>query len=107
MELRFERERLGVAHMCIQATGAGGVDHARAAIDADHLTARFGQLLGQRAIAAAEIENAFAGIRREQIEQRGAEVGDEAGVEGVGIGVPEVVHGVCLCDVSKSLFRCR
>ena len=46
------------------------------------------ELLGERAVAAAEIEDALAALRCEQLDDGCAEVGDEAGVARVTLGIP-------------------
>ena len=53
------------------------------------------ELLGERAVAAAEIEDALAALRREQLDDRRAEVGDEARVARVALGIPGLrrIHG--------------
>ncbi len=45
-------------------------------------------MFGQGAVAAADVEDVFAGYGREEIDDSGGESGDEAAVGGVGRGVP-------------------
>ena len=76
------------------------LDHRGIAVDADHVGAAGGDGGGQRARAAAEIDDALAGLRREQIDHVGGEGRDEAEravVEpGVPGGRPVGAHGVGL-----------
>jgi hypothetical protein len=71
---------------------SGSLDLRGAGIDARDFTSHFQELRGQGTIAAAEIEDAFACARSEQLDDRRAELGDEAGVASVTVGIP----GLCV-----------
>jgi hypothetical protein len=63
-------------------------DLLRAGIDGHDQRARRDQLLRERAVAAAEVEDPLPWPGREQVDHRGAEVGHEARVLGVGPRIP-------------------
>jgi hypothetical protein len=65
-----------------------GVEHRWRVVYADDLRAHCGKLLGQRSIAAAEIKDALASVRREQFYDSGGEGCDEAAIGRVGCCVP-------------------
>jgi hypothetical protein len=54
-----------------------GFHHGRRAIDSKHFRSARDNLGRQRAIAAAEIEDAFTGMWRKQIQNAASEIGDE------------------------------
>ena len=56
--------------------------------DAGEDSAGGGELFGEGAVAAAEIQDVFAGLGGEESDDVGGEGGDEAAVGGVGFGVP-------------------
>jgi hypothetical protein len=64
-----------------------GCDELRRRVDARYARAGGRDALGQRTVAATEVEDALAGPRREQIEGRRAQIADEARVALVGGGV--------------------
>ena len=70
-----------------------GFDLGGAGVNAEDIASDGLEFGGEDAVTASEIEDAFAGLRGEEIEDGGAEVGDEAGVAGVGFGVPGLGHG--------------
>ena len=53
-------------------------DHLLIGVDADDITPHFRNLRGELADAAAEIDDALTRARRQQLDQPGAEFGDEA-----------------------------
>ena len=59
-------------------------------IDADNITAYDRKFLRQYSIATSEVENAFAGLRCEQLHYRHAEVGDETRIAGIALGIPSL-----------------
>jgi hypothetical protein len=77
-----------------------------AGIDADDRATQRREPLGKRAVAAAEIEDSLARTRRQQLDHRRAEVGDEACIGGVAIGLPVLVR--CVFHAAALLQRrCR
>src|ERR1700691_3404398 len=88
VELGGEIEPLATGDAGVETEPATGFDLGRARIDADHRASQLGQLQRERAVAASEVEDALAGARREQLDYRRTEVGDEAGVARVCVGVP-------------------
>ena len=67
---------------------AGGVDHGGGGVDTGEDSAGGGDGLGEGTVAAADIEDVLAGLRGEESDDTGGEIGDEAAVDGVGCGVP-------------------
>ena len=53
-----------IHHLRVQAHPSGGLNLRRARVDAHYHAAKIRQLLRERAVAAAEVENAFARTRR-------------------------------------------
>jgi len=64
-----------------------------ARIDADDVATDVRELYRERAVAASEVEDSLAGVRREQFDHRRTEVGHEAGVARVCVGVPALNGG--------------
>jgi len=98
VEFVFEREVFAVDGLRGDAEFFCGFDLGGAGVDAEDVAAEGLELGGEDAVTAAEIEDAFAGLRGEEIEDGSAEVGDEAGVAGVGFGVPGLGHFVSLLE---------
>ncbi len=71
----------------------GDSDQFRRIVDSDDVRAALDDLVGQRPIAAADVEDPLAYLRIEQIERRGAEVGDEAADARIVGGVPAAGRG--------------
>jgi hypothetical protein len=92
VELGVEGQPLAVGDPCVEPEPTGSVDLWCARIDADDVASQVGELLSERAIAASEVEDSLAGARREQFDYGRAEVGDEARVAGVSIGVPALIR---------------
>ena len=69
-----------------------GGDHGGGGVDTGEDGSGGGELFGEGSVAAAEVENAFAGLGSEEIDYTGGEIRDETAVGGVGFGVP------CLSD---------
>ena len=99
VELLLERQRLGAPAPRIEAARARRADLLGAAVDGDDAAAGGDQLLGERAVAAAQIEHLLAGPRCEQVEDAGAEIGDKTRIPGIGVRIP------VLCGHSVDL-RC-
>ena len=74
----------------LQTAGAGGGDHGGGGIEAGDEGAGGGELLGEGAVAAAEVEDALAGLWREEIEDGAGKVRHEAAVGGIVGGVPDL-----------------
>ena len=91
VELGVEAEALAVGDARVEAEASRGFDLRRARIDADDVASHRGELDRERAVAASEVEDSLAGLRREQLDHRRAEVGDEAGVACVRVGVPALI----------------
>ena len=72
----------------IEAEAAGSLYLRRARVNADDVASHGGKLQRERAVAASEVEDALACARGEQLDHRRTEVGDEAGVARVCVGVP-------------------
>ena len=85
-------ELLGIHHMRIETALAGRRDLLGTAVDCDDGAARCRQLRGETAVAATDVEYALARPRREQVEQRFTEAGDEAGFGLVATGIPVLSH---------------
>ncbi len=93
VELAVERELLPVRDARVEATPAGGFDLRRARIDADHRAAARDERLREHSVAAAEVENALPRHRREQLDDRRAQLGDEARGACVALGIPALGYG--------------
>jgi hypothetical protein len=72
----------------LEALGGSSFKQLLAQIGAKHVGAARCDLLRQHAIAAAEVEDALALPRREQIEHRAGKIGDETPFHGVIVGLP-------------------
>jgi hypothetical protein len=90
VEFVGEAQIAGAHHASIEAEFARGFDLRGARIHADHTASEGGEFRRQRAIAAAEIENAFAGARRQQFDNGRAEFGDEARVARIAFRIPRL-----------------
>src|SRR5262249_40983966 len=88
IEFTLVVELLSVRDARIEAEPAGRFDLRGAAVDAHHVTAEVGELLGERPVAATEVENALAALWREQLDDRCPELGNEARVARVAFGIP-------------------
>ena len=91
VELGVEGKPLAVGDARVETEASGSFDLGRARVDADDVASHRGELDRQRAVAASEVEDSLAGARREQLDHRRAEVGDEAGVARVCVGVPALI----------------
>ena len=83
--------------MCIHDPGIQAAlpcrrSHVGGGVNADDTCTGSGNLGAQHPVAAAEIENAFAGSRIEQSQNLGAERRNVTGMFGVGIGRPGLRH---------------
>ena len=84
----------GVVVLDSEVALMGGGEHGRRGVDAEDDGSGGGELFGEGAVAAAEIEDGLTGLGVEQIDDPAGEVGDEAAVGGVGFGVPCLT---CFC----------
>jgi hypothetical protein len=91
VELAGEGKPLAVNDPRVESARAGRLDEVRARIDADDRAAQGNELFRERAVAAAEIEDAFARLWRKQRNDRRAEIGDEPGVASVALRVPRLL----------------
>ena len=94
VERVLEGQGLAVHDPGVYASGSGGGDHIRGGVDADHPCAGLGDTQAQAAVAAAEVENVFAGLGRQQVEQRFPQIGDESGIAFVAFGAPALAFGI-------------
>ena len=88
VELMVVGERGGVVMLDMEVAFAGGGEHGGGGVDAGDDGSGGGELFGEGSVAAAEVEDLFAGLGVEERDYAGGEVGDEAAVGGVGLGVP-------------------
>src|SRR5439155_27273401 len=84
----------GQAAGAVEIALASGGEHGGRGVDAGDDGSRGGELFGEGAVAAAEVEDLFSGLRVEKGDDVGGEGGDEAAVCGVGFGVPGLA-GLC------------
>src|SRR5580700_10411742 len=102
VEFAVEIERFTVHYAGVQTEFSRGVNLRCTGIDTDDVASHRGELRGEHAVAAAEVQDALASARREQFNHRRAEVGDETGVAGVAFRIP----GLCLYHFgSASRYR--
>ncbi len=90
VELVFEIEALRVPKSYVDPARFRGADERLRCVDADDRRAGGGDAFGQGPIAAPEIEDPLAGLRREEIDERRAEIGNEASVACVLLCVPDL-----------------
>jgi hypothetical protein len=88
VELLVIGEGGGVVLLDVEAVGMGGGEHGGGGVDAGEGGSGGSELLGESAVAAAEVEDVFAGLWGEESDDVSGERGDEAAVGGVGFGVP-------------------
>src|SRR5262249_16721907 len=81
---------LAIHHLRVESALAGGGDHVGRRVDADHRGARLGDLLGEHAVTASEIQNSLAAPRFEQIQHWLAERGHKMSVLRVTLGAPRL-----------------
>ena len=93
VEFALEGELLGVHDMGVEAARARRRHHVGPAVHRHHVRAGRHQLLGQRAVAAADVEDMLARLGSQKIDQGFAEIGHETGVAGVAVGVPVLFVG--------------
>ena len=74
IELVVEAQRCRVGDARVETALQGGPDLLRTAVDRNHLASGRHQALGQRTVAAAEIEHPMTGVRVEQVDDRRAQV---------------------------------
>jgi len=115
VELLVVREAGCALQLDVEIAQAGSGEHGGGAVHAEEDGSGGGELLGEGAVAAAEIEDGFAGLWGEEIDYRGGEVGYEAAVGGVGVGVPGLEDGRgrglrahrCYCSLPCGVSRGR
>jgi hypothetical protein len=88
VELGVEVEEIPVADARIEADAACSFDLRGTRVDADYVSSERDEFRGQRTVAASEVEDSLAWLRREQFDHRRAEIGDEARVARVTVRVP-------------------
>ena len=77
VELALERQASPVHEPRVDAQRAGRAHHVGAGVDPDHRAAELGQPCGQHAVAAAQVEDALARRRRQQLDHRQPQLGHE------------------------------
>jgi hypothetical protein len=100
VELVMVGEGGGVVLLEGQAVGAalaGGSEHGARGVYAGDDRSCGGELFGEGAVAAAEVEDLLTGLWREESNDIRGEVGDEAAVGGVGFGVPGLTGFLIHC----------
>jgi hypothetical protein len=95
VELALERQRLRVDLARVDAAGRGRGHEVGRRIHADHRGASLHEPFRERAVAAADVEDALTRARREQVEHRLPEIRHEPRVGGVVGRVPRLGHHVC------------
>ena len=90
VEFVVEGELIAAHHARIEMARTCGLNLRDARIDADDPAAHPNELFGQCAIAAAEIEDAFARLRGEQFDNGRAEISDKSSVARVALGIPRL-----------------
>ena len=88
IELIGEGKRMAVDLLHLETFGDGGGKQLLAQIGPQHIGAIGGDCFREHAIAAAEVENAFALARREEIDHGTGKLRDEAALHGVVVGLP-------------------
>ena len=98
VELTIEREVFGANLTRIDAAGSRRDNHGFGRIDADDDRAASGDLHGERAVAATQIEDALARLRIQPIDERRAERRNECRMVRVLLRAPCLrASATCLC----------
>ena len=92
VEFAVEHEALAGHDARVEPASPRRLDLRRARVDTHHGAAARHELRGERTVAAAEVEDALAGLRGEQVHDGRAEVGDEARRARVALRVPALAH---------------
>ena len=107
VELGVEGEPLPITHPGVE-TALARRSHLRcAAVDADDAAAARDELLGERPVAAAEVEDAFARYRRQELEHRRAQLRHEAGGARVAFRIPVLGYGRASSTMLKGVSVAR
>ncbi len=93
VELALEGEVLAVHDVRVDSERLRRVDLRRARVDAHHRAPERRELRAERTVAAAEIQDALAWLRGKQLHHRRPELGHEARVARVAVGVPGLARG--------------
>jgi DNA-binding transcriptional LysR family regulator len=88
VERANKRERLRIDQTHIEAAGPRRRQQAGRGVNPDHDAAPRRKVFGQRAVATPEVENAFAGLRLQQVDNRLSQIGHKSCVRRVVGGVP-------------------
>ena len=88
IELAGERQGGAVDQACVDAALPGLPHHVGGRVHSDDRAAELGQPQGQHTVAAAEVEDALARLRRQQLQYWRAQIGDEPGIGRVASSVP-------------------
>jgi hypothetical protein len=91
---RFAELQLrGVHQPRVEAAGRGRADHRQAIVDPDDACAELEDLFGQRPVAAPDVEDRLARLRREQIKRRSAKRRHESAGAGIIARIPLTGRG--------------
>ena len=93
VELGLEAQILAVHYPGVETARARRRDHVGGGVDRDHGGAGSGDALRQHAVAAAQVENPLVRLRRQKIDQRHSQFGDETRVPRVTLGIPALRRG--------------
>jgi hypothetical protein len=103
VELAGKRERLRIDQTHIEAAGPRRRQQVGRGVNPDHDAALRRELFGQHAVATPKVENAFAGLRLQQVENRPSQIGHKSCVRRVVGGVPllsgHIAHDQVLCVI--------
>jgi hypothetical protein len=83
IEFVLKHERTGVRYSGIEAALTGGSDHVWRIVDANHSRPQGDQFFREYAVAAAQIEDALAGLGAEQVQHGLTERRHEVSIVGI------------------------
>ena len=68
IELRLERQRFAAHHVRVESKLSRGLNLRSARIHGDDFTPQIDQLFREHAVSATQVQNALAGLRRQQLQ---------------------------------------
>jgi hypothetical protein len=101
VELVLEGKRMAVHLLHFEALCSSCGDTSSLKSAPSTSAPRVGDLLRQHTVAAAEVEDAFALPRRQEIEHRTGKLGDETAFQGIVVGLP-ALHRLRRCHVDRA-----